>query len=271
LEKEQQGSARPRKLLAAAVEAFLALHDGRAEETKRKYKRLLGYLEEYCNKHCIELLDQVALEVLDGDSRSRAKQNWTWLRELELLRQFFNFCIDREWTTKNPAKRLTRPRLFEANDIKSYTLAEIVKMFAACLQIGRTSYERLRALAMVLVVRYSGLRISDVVTLSREHISGNRLEKPAIKNGRWIRVELPAGVFEALERLPCPKGAPWGGQLYFSSGNASVRSLVKGAQRTLAFVFKRAGVERAHTHSFRHRLASEILGKGGRSRIQPTS
>jgi site-specific recombinase XerD len=249
----------------------LALHDGRAEETKRKYKRLLGYLEEYCNKHCIELLDQVALEVLDGDSRSRAKQNWTWLRELELLRQFFNFCIDREWTTKNPAKRLTRPRLFEANDIKSYTLAEIVKMFAACLQIGRTSYERLRALAMVLVVRYAGLRISDVVTLSRQHIRGNRLEKPAIKNGRWIRVELPAGVFEALERLPYPKGAPWGCQLYFSSGNASVRSLVKGAQRTLAVVFKRAGVERAHTHRFRHRLASEILGKGGRSRMQPTS
>jgi site-specific recombinase XerD len=167
VEKEQQGSARPRKRLAAAVEAFLALHEGRAEETKRKYKRLLGYLKEYCDKHSIELLDQVTLEVLDGYSRSRAKQNWTWLKELELLRQFFSFCIDREWTTKYPAKRLTRPRLFEANDVIPYTLAEIVKMFAACLQIGRTSYERLRAHAMVLVMRYAGLRISDVVTLSR--------------------------------------------------------------------------------------------------------
>jgi integrase len=107
------------------------------------------------------------------------------------------------------------------------------------------------------------LRISDVVTLGREHIQGNRLEKRAIKNRRRIRVELPAVVVEALERLPRPEAAPEDGTLYFSSGKASLRSLVKGAQRTLVAVFKRAGVERAHAHRFRHTLASEILAKGG--------
>ncbi len=262
VQKEQQGSARPRQRLAAAVEAFLAFHEGRGDETKRKYKRLLGYLLDYCSEHNVEFLDQVA-EVIDGYDRARAKQNWTWTKEVELLRQFFNFCVDREWMTKNPAKRLSRPRLREANDVTPYTLEEIVRMFAASLQIGRTAYERLRAHAMVLLLRFAGLRISDVVTLSRDHIRGNRLERRAIKNGRWIRLELPAVVLEALERLPRPKGAPEDCQLFFSSGNASLRSSVKGAQRTLAAVFKRAGVERAHAHRFRHTLASEILGKGG--------
>jgi len=51
-----------------------------------------------------------------------------------------------------------------------YTREEIVRIIAACDQMGRTSYERLRARAMVLVMRYTGLRISDVVTLSREHV-----------------------------------------------------------------------------------------------------
>jgi len=46
-------------------------------------------------------------------------------------------------------------------------------------------------------------------------------------------------------------------------GKASQRSMVKGAWRTLAAVFKRARVEQAHPHRFRHTLASEILGKGG--------
>ena len=76
-------------------------------------------------------------------------------------------------------------------------------------------------------------------------------------------MELPPAVPEALERLPHPKGAPEGCLLYFSSGKASVRSLVKGAERTLAAVFKRAGLEGAYAHKFRHTLASEVLAKGG--------
>jgi site-specific recombinase XerD len=262
-EMEQQPFVRARKRLSAAIEAFHAVQDGRADETRRKYTRLLNYLADYCARHSIEYLDQLSVEALDGYSRGRAKENWTWLKELELLRQFFNFCIDREWTTKNPAKKLRRPQLLEANDVVPYTREEIVKMIAACDRIGKASYERLRARAMVLVMRFVGLRISDVVTLSKEHLRGNHLEKRAVKNRRWIRVELPAVVLEALERLPHPKAAPEDSKLFFSSGKASLRSSVKGAQRTLAAVFKRAGVERAHAHRFRHSLASEILGKGG--------
>jgi hypothetical protein len=39
-----------------------------------------------------------------------------------------------------------------------------------------------RARAMTLLMRYAGLRISNVVTLSRDHVRGTRLEKRAIKN-----------------------------------------------------------------------------------------
>jgi len=263
-EMEEEALGRPRKLLTEAVEAFRAQHAEHASETRRKYKRVLGCLTTYCTQESLRFVDQLAaVENMDGYALWRKKTNWTWIKEIEILRQFFGFCMEREWIRKNPAKALKRPRLLQANDVEPFTSAEIVRTIAACDQIGRSGYERLRARAMVLLMRFAGLRISDVVTLSRDHIKGSRLEKRAIKNRRMIRVELPPVVLQALEVLPHPKAAAQDCRLYFSGGNASVRSLVKGAQRTLAAVFTRAQVDRGHPHRFRHSLASEILGKGG--------
>jgi integrase len=177
-------------------------------------------------------------------------------------RQFFAFCIEREWTSKNPAKALKRPHLLEANDVEPFTRDEIMRIIAACDFIGRSSYERLRARAMVLLLRYAAPRISDVVTLTQEHIKGKYLQKRAIKNGRMIRVELHSEALRALHMLPRSKAAPLESTSFFAGGKSSVRSLVKGAQRTLAAVFRLAKVEHAHPHRFRHTLASELLGKG---------
>jgi len=207
-------------------------------------------------------LDQVNVETMDRYTIRRAKSGWAWIKEVELLRQFFEFCRDREWTGKNPARSLKRPRMIEANHVVPYTKQEVIAIIAACDQMGRTSYERRRARAMTLLMRYAGLRISDVVTLSRDHIRGTRLEKRAIKNHQTIRVELPSAVVEALEVLPHPKGAADDNRRFFSKDTANLRSLVKGAWRSMSAVFRQAGVKAAHPHRFRHTLASELLGKG---------
>lgn len=262
-EIEDRISGKPRKTIADAVSAFHAQHEGKAPETKRKYRRILGFLVDFCANASITYLDQVNVETLDRHTLWRAKAGWAWVKEVELLTQFFEFCRDREWTAKNPARSLKRPRMIEANNIVPYTKQEIIAIIAACDQIGRTSYERRRARGMTLLMRYAGLRISDVVTLSRDHIRGTRLEKRAIKNNRVIRVELPTAVIEALEVLPPPKAAAGDNRRFFSKDTANLRSLVKGAWRTMAAVFKQAGVKRAHPHRFRHTLASELLGKGG--------
>jgi site-specific recombinase XerD len=259
---EQEALGPPRKLLSEAIEAFHAQHAENASETQRKYKRVLNFLSEYCAREPVRYVDQISIERLDGYALWRNKTNWTWIKEIEILRQFFEFCRDREWTRRNLAKVLKRPRLLEANSVEPFTSAEIVRSIAACSQIGRDSYERLRARAMVLLMRYAGLRVSDVVTLSRDHIVGRHLVKRAIKNRRLIRVELHPEVLKALRMLPHPKAAAQDCRLYFASGNATVRSLVKGAWRTLSAVFARAKVSRAHPHRFRHTLASELLGKG---------
>jgi len=248
-----------------ATDAFLSAHADRAAETLRKYGRILGYLTNFCGDRSVTQVERITTEMLEAYAAWRNKRGWTWAKEIELLRQFFGFCAERGWIRGNPARALRRPRIIDANDVKPFTQDEIVRILAACDEIGLYAYERLRARAMVLLMRYTGMRISDVVTLDRSHIQGEYLIKRAVKNHRWIRVKLPAEVLQALERLPLPRNAPKDCTLYFASGNASLRSLVKGAERTLAAVFRRAGVEGAHAHRFRHTLASELLGKGGAS------
>ena len=60
---------------------------------------------------------------------------------------------------------------------------------------------------MVLLMRYAGLRISDVVSLETNHVKGVYLAKRTVKNHRLIQVELPRAVLEALDVLPPPKAA----------------------------------------------------------------
>jgi site-specific recombinase XerD len=262
-EMEDRISGKPRKKVTDAVVAFQAQHEGNADETKRRYQRLLRYFAEFCASRPWTYVDQVDVEAMDLYAQLRSKLK-SWVKDVELLRQFFDFCRDRDWVSRNPARALKIPRrLQDANDVVPYAHWEIVKIIAACDEIGRTSYERRRARAMTLLMRYAGLRISDVVTLSRDHIRGNRLEKRAVKNNKLIRVVLPEAVLDALEILPPPKAAARDNKRYFASDAAGLRSLVKGAWRTMNAVFKKSGVAGAHPDRFRHTLASELLGKGG--------
>jgi site-specific recombinase XerD len=259
---EDRLSGKPRKPVLEALKAFAGQHEHNADETKRRYKRILRYFTDFCVKNSVVYVEQVDVEMLDRYAQPRCKMR-SWVKDVELLRQFFEFCRDREWTAKNPARALKIPRMHEANDVVPYTREQIVKIIAACDEIGRSSYERRRARAMVLLMRFAGLRISDVVTLERSHIRGTYLVKRAVKNHRPIQVELPRPALEALELLPIPKAAAKDNRRFFFSDTTGLRTLVKAAWRTLDAVFTRSGVPEAHPHRFRHTLASELIGKGG--------
>lgn len=259
---------RQRKGLAEAIEAFHAQGVNNAEATGKKYRRVLRYLEDYCRSRGITAVEGVETEVLDGYRLSRLetlKGRWSWTKELEILAAFFRFCIGRKWISTNPADSVKRPKIGEANDIEPYTQDEMVRMFAACHTIGRGSYERRRAYAMLAVLRFTGLRVSDVVTLRAEHVAGTHLVKKTVKSQetKTVRIEILPELRAALDSAPHPRGAAADSTLIFASGGATMLTEVKKAWRTLRAVFRRAGVEGAHPHRFRHTLASEILGKGG--------
>jgi integrase len=273
------------RTLSEAVERFLFSHGsmdpargfhGDIEyATFRKYRCTLGLLRAFCERHRMTLLSNLTIDSLEDYHRSRRIGPVTWKVELQTLRTFFGYCVSRKWLTSNPAKELKPPRNLKPNEVVPYTLKEESRILAACDQIGGgryhrsgARYEQLRARAMIMLLRHTALRISDVATLRRDAISWDeeqdtwRILVRTQKNGEAVYLPIPENLKVVLDALPLPRNAPQDCPYYFWNGYTLRRAAVGIAERTLASVFKKSGVKNAHAHRYRHTLATRLLGEG---------
>jgi len=186
---------------------------------------------------------------------------------------FFAYCVRHKWIVSNPAKDLEAPRHLKPNEIVPYTAVEEARILAACEQIGPhhqsgAGYERLRARAMVLLLRHTALRISDVATFAKDavswHAEGNtwRVRLRTQKSGEPVYLPIPKSLKLVLDVVPLPRNAAQNCRHYFWNGHTSRRAVVGIAERTLAAVFQKSGVKDAHAHRFRHTLATRLLEQG---------
>ncbi len=161
----------------------------------------------------------------------------------------------------NPAKEVKAPTTRPIPK-EPYTEDEVLDILSACDQFGRGAYERDRARAMIFLLRFTGLRISDVATLARDRVRDDRIYLYTMKNGKPVFLPIPPVLKESLENLPTPKGTIKESKYFFWSGNATTRAFIRGSTRTLARVFEFSEVAGAHAHQFRHTLATALLEKG---------
>jgi integrase/recombinase XerC len=264
---ESTGST-PTKQVDDAVDAFLELceSEGLKQSTQSKYRNTLKHLKSFCEKNSIDDVREFTLDNLDRFRAGRDIALITSSKELQLLRQFCDYCKDRDWMKENIAKKIRSPRNIRPNDVEPFTPAEVVRIIQACTEMGQQPYERLRARAMVLTLRYTALRIGDVALLSRDRITSDngrwRIFLRTEKNGKPIFLSIPGEMKAALDALPVPKGCKTESQHFFWNGVSSEKSMKKSADDTLRSVFKRSLVPRSHAHRFRHTLATELLGQG---------
>jgi integrase len=230
--------------------------------TQRKIKNILRKFRSYCDRAHINGLDQITTELIDGYRASRKLSPVTASKELQTLKQFFEFCRDREWIVRSPAKPIKPPRNVKSREVRPYTPQEIIRILAACDAIGKTSYERRRARAMVLLLCNTALRISDVATLARDRVRDGRILVRTLKTGELVELPIWDETARALDVLPAPRGAEQEPPYYFWNATTGKRAVVGIAERTLAAVFKKSGVMKAHAHRFRHTLATTLLGNG---------
>ncbi|MFB3779056.1 MAG: tyrosine-type recombinase/integrase, partial [Bryobacteraceae bacterium] len=264
LEGMPQLEAPKRKPIAEAVQSFQKAKQDVSAGTQRNYKRVLRIFEDFTAARGLQFIDEVDLENLTAFRATREIGTLTWVKELEILRGFFRYCLNAEWVRRNCASLMPTPRNLKPAPREPYEPNEIIKMIAACDVIGLYPYERLRARAMVLLLRYTGLRISDVALLARDRVAGGEIFVRTTKNGKVVRLPLHPDLKAALEALPLPRGADGPGcPYYFWSGHGSQRAMIRDATRTLAAVFRSSGVPHACSHRFRHTLATEILALGG--------
>jgi site-specific recombinase XerD len=176
----------------------------------RKYRNTLNHLKAFCEARKIDSVDELTTDYLDAFRAGRALKSITSMKELELLRQFCGFCCDRKWSSENVAKRIKSPRNIKPNDVEPFSTAEVTSIIKACDGIGRGPYERLRARAMILTLRYTALRIGDVALLARDRISKDggrwRIFLRTEKSGKPVFLPIPVRI-ESGARYGAP--APW--------------------------------------------------------------
>jgi integrase/recombinase XerC len=256
------------RTLKDAIAAFDArcISDGLKPSSMRRYRNIFAKFQEFCGgRDAIDLSD-ITVEALDAYRAGRGLSLIASAKELELLRQFFKFCLVRHWIRESPAAGIRGPRSIPPNEVEPFTPSEVESIVNACNAFGRTDYERKRARAIVLTLRYTALRIGDVARISRDRISKDgarwRIFLRTEKSGKPVFLPIPDELRLALNACPLPRGAQSDCRYYFWNGITSERAIVGIAERTLAAVFKKSGVAKAHAHRFRHTLATELLGHG---------
>jgi len=185
----------------------------------------------------------------------------TQAKRLEFLRAIFRFCIDSGWIEENPAAPIKAPLVRRAPTMP-FSQDQMAAILAACdrypeVNVRRGLPSRARLRALVLLLRYSGLRIGDAVACEVGRIRDGRLLLYTAKTGVPVTCRLPEFVIEALETMPRES------QVYFFwSGNGSLKTVCETWRQRLAWVFREAGIRDGRPHRFRDTFAVELLLAG---------
>jgi integrase/recombinase XerD len=245
-----------------AWDEFLSDAQARNLEDRTLYKycllsrQMLGFAEG----HGIRFLRELDLPMLRRFRATWPDQNLGALKKLERLRAFFRFACDAKWVDGNTARKLESPKV-QQRPTMPFAEEEMIRIYAACDKYSESAQRIhprhvLRLKALVLLLRHSGLRIGDAVTLSRDRIVNGKLFLYTAKAGTPVYCPLPPLVLQALE------AAAGGGHYFFWTGESKPESAAGNWRRALSRVFRLAEIRGAHPHRFRDTFAVGLLLAG---------
>lgn len=221
-----------------------------------KYRLLFKQLNAFATEKGLTFLDELGVHELRLFRESWKNKNFSARKKLESLRTFFRFAHDAGWVGKNHALAITPPKVNQPPTLP-YTREEFNRVLQACNRYPSVEHPnpRLgsRMKALVLLLRHSGLRISDAVTLSKHQIKDGVLVLRTAKTGTDVRIPLPAETVAALADIERPSG------MYFWSGESTKKSCVGDYQRAFKRLYRLASVTNGHAHRWRDTFAVELL------------
>lgn len=179
--------------------------------------------------------------------------------ELERLRAFLAYCVDRKWLLVNYAKKL------------KFTYKTSPKFGMSPLE-ERLLFSKFKSPdlnAFCLVMRWAGLRISDATTLNDTQLirraSGNGwaiMKHETQKTKEVVYVPIPDEVEQALRALPF-KSEVNGLRYWFWSGNCELKTAKDNwYTRIMREVNDATFLHTVTPHTFRHTFAISHLNAG---------
>jgi integrase/recombinase XerD len=249
-------------LLPDACETFLkdAAARNLRESTLKKYRLLFRQLQSFATQRGFRFIKEFDLTAVREFRTTWPNRNLGALKKLEYLRAFFRFAQESGWIEDNPASKIKNPRVSHCPTMP-FSHDEMIRILRACDEYGqkfqgerRAQENARRARALVLLLRYSGLRITDAVGLARNRIVNNKLFLYTAKTGAPVYCPLPEFTLSALEAVPRTNE-----RYFFWSGESKIESAVTNWQNALRAIFLLAGVIKGHAHRFRDTFAVQLL------------
>lgn len=231
------------------------------ESTIDRHRILFRQLEHFAKAEGIRYLKELNTPTLRRFRVSWKDGDLSGLKKLERLRSFFRFARENGWVPDNPARALKnpkiamRPTLPFSQDEMILILATATRKIETIRSEGRNRARCVRAL--ILLLRYTGLRISDAVGCSIDRLQDGKIWLYTQKTGQHVYCPLPQFVVKELESVPRLSDRHW-----FWTGNGTVETSRKKWSESLAALFKEADVKNGHAHRFRDTFAVELLLNG---------
>jgi site-specific recombinase XerD len=242
-----------------AVDGFLEDCERRLHlHTFQKYRETLNALKKFCAGRAItsvRALDYATLYAFVGTLMDAPS---TVGKKIERLRTFIRHCEDMGWCENNPARKIKKPKVTSApvipfTDEQQKAIIAAIDKYPTANTLGYDN--RARVLAFILTLRYTALRISDVVKLRLDKINNNRLLLRTTKTGAPVHLPLPPALLAALKKIE--NGSPY----YFWSGKGEAKGALNVWHRAFIKLLELAKVE-GHPHMYRHTMAIDLLEKG---------
>lgn len=259
----------------AAVSQFLEyleLEQNRSLKTIQNYSHYLTRLSDYGGEFKLADLDVELvrkwrmwlnrLPTNTSDELSKVTQNY----HLIALRSFLRFCAKRNWETLAPDKielaRTRRPQV-------TFLTPEEVQRLTAQPDISKQNGRRDRAILELLFS--SGLRVSELVGLDRDHINLKRKEFMIRGKGQkdrpvFISDEAAAWIEKYLGTRTDntkPLFIRYSGSRKVDNSGNFTRLTARSVQRMVARYALLAGITKhVSPHTLRHSFATDLLMNG---------
>ena len=246
------------------------------ESTLRKYRTSTKQILAFAAAKGCERIDQ--FEPIDLDEfyaswrdgvRSKAKK-------LERLKSFFRFCVKRKWIPENPAEDLEPPvGAGRAAHRIPFSDVELTRIYAACDRLPEVRWKNHLGTGvwsgddvktMIMLLCWTGLRISDAATFDMRRVSRN----PGGGADVFLRMHKTQGALYTwvddwlYERL-LDRQRRFGPRIFACGDSRRLDTVTDLWRRRIHRVFDEAGsfeCGQPTPHIFRHTFVRLLLQRG---------
>lgn len=251
---------------------YLELEQNRSLKTIQNYSHYLTRLSDYAGEIKLKDIDAELvrkwrmwlnrLPTATSDELSKITQNY----HLIALRSFLRFCAKRDWETMQPDKielaKTSRPK------VTFLTPEELARLTN---QPDTSKLNGLRDRAILELLFSSGLRVSELVGLDRDHINLKRREFTVRGKGQkdrpvFISDEAAAWIEQYLAKRADntkPLFIRYSGAKQVDNSGNFTRLTARSVQRMVSRYAKLAGITKhVSPHTLRHSFATDLLMNG---------